>query len=121
MPTAPVYAASKAGLIHLAQSLAPRLAKRGIRVCTICPQGVDTPLVILQHPDFAVLIIQQLQVEACMSSAFKLQKSSKCRQVEVLLCAKTDRWNFVFYQVDSDACLSNTVELDPKDLYNRYV
>lgn len=47
MTTAPVYSASKAGLIHFARSVTPRLAKKGIRVCTICPQAVQTPLVIL--------------------------------------------------------------------------
>jgi len=45
MPQAPAYAAAKAGLINFARSVAPRLAKRGIRVCAICPQTVDTPMV----------------------------------------------------------------------------
>ena len=45
MPMAPVYAAAKAGLVHFTRSLAPRLAKRGIRLCALCPQQVDTALV----------------------------------------------------------------------------
>ena len=47
MPQAPAYAAAKAGLINFARSVAPRLAKRGIRVCAVCPQTVDTPMASL--------------------------------------------------------------------------
>ena len=49
MPQAPAYAAAKAGLINFARSVAPRLAKRGIRVCAVCPQTVDTPMASLPH------------------------------------------------------------------------
>eukprot|EP00891_Asterochloris_glomerata_P004125 jgi/Astpho2/4125/e_gw1.00063.43.1_t len=45
MPMAPAYAAAKAGLVHFTRSLAPRLHKRGIRLCALCPQQVDTALV----------------------------------------------------------------------------
>ena len=45
MPMAPVYATAKSGVIHFTRSLAPRLKKRNIRICTLCPQQVDTPLV----------------------------------------------------------------------------
>ncbi len=44
MPTSPVYAASKAGVIHFTRSLA-YLANEGIRVNVICPTFTDTPLV----------------------------------------------------------------------------
>lgn len=44
MPTSPVYAASKAGVIHFSRSLA-YLAAEGIRVNVICPTFTDTPLV----------------------------------------------------------------------------
>lgn len=44
MPTGPVYAASKAGVIHFSRSLA-YLANEGIRVNVICPTFTDTPLV----------------------------------------------------------------------------
>lgn len=44
MPTSPVYAASKAGVIHFSRSLA-YLAAEGIRVNAICPTYTDTPLV----------------------------------------------------------------------------
>ncbi len=44
MPTSPVYAASKAGVIHFSRSLA-YLANEGIRVNVICPTFTDTPLV----------------------------------------------------------------------------
>lgn len=44
MPEAPVYAAAKAGVINFALSVAPSLERRGIRVCALCPQVVDTPM-----------------------------------------------------------------------------
>lgn len=53
MPQAPAYAAAKAGLINFARSMTPRLAKRGIRVCAVCPQPVSTPMVFAA--DSAVL------------------------------------------------------------------
>lgn len=42
---APVYATAKSGVIHFTRSIAPRLRKRNIRICALCPQQVDTPLV----------------------------------------------------------------------------
>jgi NAD(P)-dependent dehydrogenase (short-subunit alcohol dehydrogenase family) len=39
-----VYAASKAGVIRLAESLAQEVAPRGIRVNTVCPGNVETPM-----------------------------------------------------------------------------
>ena len=42
---APVYATAKAGVVHFTRSVAPRLLKRNIRICALCPQQVDTPLV----------------------------------------------------------------------------
>ncbi len=44
MPNSPIYAASKAGVIHFSRSLA-YLADEGIRVNAICPSYTDTPLV----------------------------------------------------------------------------
>ena len=46
MPFSPVYAASKAGVVMLVKSLAPRLwSKYRVRLIAVCPQFVDTPLV----------------------------------------------------------------------------
>ena len=45
MPIAPVYAAAKAGLANFTRSLAGPLAQRGIRICALCPQPTDTPMV----------------------------------------------------------------------------
>lgn len=56
VPAGPIYAAAKAGVIHITRSLAPRFAPRGIHISTVCPQYVDTPLVqnmLLHHPDVA--------------------------------------------------------------------
>jgi len=45
MPIAPIYAATKAALVHFVRSAAPGLARRGVRLCAVCPQPVDTPMV----------------------------------------------------------------------------
>lgn len=42
--TDPPYSASKAAAINFAQCLAQDLAPRGVRVNTVCPGMVDTPL-----------------------------------------------------------------------------
>jgi 15-hydroxyprostaglandin dehydrogenase (NAD) len=44
MPTGPIYAASKAGVIHFSRSLG-YLGAEGIRVNAICPTFTDTPMV----------------------------------------------------------------------------
>ena len=45
MPTAPVYSAAKAGLVHFTRSAAKPLAAKKIRCAALCPQFVDTALV----------------------------------------------------------------------------
>lgn len=57
MPPAPVYSASKGGLISFAESISPRLINKGIRVCTLCPQFADTPLVRSCHHLSRVFVI----------------------------------------------------------------
>ena len=49
MPTNPVYAATKAGVIHFSRSLA-YLADEGIRVNAVCPSFTDTPMVRQGEP-----------------------------------------------------------------------
>ncbi len=44
MPTSSVYAATKAGLLSLARTLSGELTGRGIRVNTVSPGPVPTPL-----------------------------------------------------------------------------
>jgi NAD(P)-dependent dehydrogenase (short-subunit alcohol dehydrogenase family) len=47
----PLYCAAKAALVMLARSLALGLARDGIRVNTICPGPVDTPMYRAAVPD----------------------------------------------------------------------
>lgn len=35
----------QAGLVHFTRSVSGRLAKIGVRLCCLCPQPVDTPMV----------------------------------------------------------------------------
>jgi NAD(P)-dependent dehydrogenase (short-subunit alcohol dehydrogenase family) len=44
VPSAPVYAASKAGLCSLGRSLAAALVERGIRVNVVSPAATETPI-----------------------------------------------------------------------------
>lgn len=46
MPDAPVYAAAKAGVVNFTSSLGYLAEESGIRVNTICPELVDTPMAL---------------------------------------------------------------------------
>jgi 15-hydroxyprostaglandin dehydrogenase (NAD) len=46
MPSAPVYAAAKAGVVNFSRSLAYLAEELNIRVNTICPELVDTPMAL---------------------------------------------------------------------------
>lgn len=59
-PTAPAYAASKAGLNAFSQSLAKSLAPRGVYVFVVAPGWVATPRVASSVQDKAVLADQPL-------------------------------------------------------------
>ncbi|MDW5315053.1 SDR family oxidoreductase [Rhizobium sp. PL01] len=50
MPNTSAYAAAKAGLIGLTQSLAAELGAKGIRVNAILPGGTDTPMSFTNAP-----------------------------------------------------------------------
>ncbi|MDF7774868.1 SDR family NAD(P)-dependent oxidoreductase [Sphingomonas sp. AOB5] len=41
----PIYSMTKHGLIGLVGSLAPALDKRGVRIVTVCPSGIETGMV----------------------------------------------------------------------------
>ena len=56
---APVYATAKSGVIHFTRSVAPRLRKRNIRICALCPQQVDTPMVSCTFYLMFCLLINQ--------------------------------------------------------------
>lgn len=80
MPLSPVYAAAKAGVIHFTRSLGYLKKDDEIRVNTICPELVDTPLVapmgdeylakaraegnILQPEEIAAAVIELIEDES---------------------------------------------------------
>lgn len=41
----PIYSATKHGVVGFVASVAPQLARSGLRVHAICPGGIDTPMV----------------------------------------------------------------------------
>ncbi len=51
MPTSPVYAATKAGVVNFCRSLKYLYEEANIRVNAICPSFVDTPLVRRDGPE----------------------------------------------------------------------
>ena len=57
---APVYATAKSGVVHFTRSVAPRLRKRNIRICALCPQQVDTPMVSYTYHLMLCLLISQI-------------------------------------------------------------
>lgn len=56
----PLYAMTKYALVGLAQSLAPLLGEKGIRVVTILPKGIETPLT---PPDLREKMTQENRLE----------------------------------------------------------
>ena len=44
LPTDPLYATTKAGVINFTQSCAPLFAADGVRINAVCPDIVDTPM-----------------------------------------------------------------------------
>ncbi|KAJ9521610.1 hypothetical protein QJQ45_008949, partial [Haematococcus lacustris] len=66
MPVAPVYAASKAGVVHFTRSAAPGLARKSIRLMAACPEFVDTPLVrklMVEDPGQARRLLGSLDIQ----------------------------------------------------------
>jgi 15-hydroxyprostaglandin dehydrogenase (NAD) len=59
MPTAPVYAATKAGVVNFSRSLAFLLEEANIRVNAICPSFVDTPLFWRAGPEGVAALSSQ--------------------------------------------------------------
>lgn len=58
IPMTPVYAASKAGVIHLTRSLAPLHASDNIRVHALAPTYIDTPMVRAIEPQIREALLQ---------------------------------------------------------------
>ena len=77
-PGDPFYAMSKHALVGLASSLAPALAERGIRIVTVCPAGIDTPMC---PPD----LHERKQAENSFSSPRFMAEAF----AEIFDCAKT--------------------------------
>lgn len=60
MPTSPVYAATKAGVVNFSRSLAHLHHDMNIRVNAICPSFVDTPLVWRAGPERVQALTAQI-------------------------------------------------------------
>ncbi|KAK9812689.1 hypothetical protein WJX72_002127 [[Myrmecia] bisecta] len=96
IPSAPVYSASKAGVVHFVRAISRPLMKRGIRVCALCPQYVDTPMVTAtagvrhvaqQMSGGAALLTVAQVVEAAMHLIEDESKVGTCLVVHM-----TGRW-----------------------------
>lgn len=60
LPDAPVYSAAKGGLVHFTRSAAPAAARAGLRLCTVCPQFVDTDMVAGLDPKLRAWISDKM-------------------------------------------------------------
>jgi len=60
MPTSPVYAATKAGVVNFSRSLGYLLEEANVRVNAICPSFVDTPLVWRAGPERVAMMSANL-------------------------------------------------------------
>ena len=60
LPTSPVYAATKAGVVNFCRSLKYLHAQENIRVNAICPSFVDTPLVRREGPERVAAMAAEL-------------------------------------------------------------
>lgn len=77
MPGMAAYAASKAGLIGLTQSLASEFGSRGIRVNALLPGGTDTPMgrAFASTPE-ALAFVQSLHALKRIASPEEIAKSA---------------------------------------------
>lgn len=64
MPSSPVYAATKAGVVNFTRSLAYLREQANIRVNAICPSFVDTPLVWRAGPERVAMLTGQMELLA---------------------------------------------------------
>jgi NAD(P)-dependent dehydrogenase (short-subunit alcohol dehydrogenase family) len=62
MPTVPVYAATKAGVVNFSRSLKYFHEEANIRVNAICPSFVDTPLVWRDGPERVAMMTAQMEL-----------------------------------------------------------
>jgi 15-hydroxyprostaglandin dehydrogenase (NAD) len=88
MAAAPVYAAAKAGVVNFSRSLAYLAKDANIRVNTICPELVDTPMAavlgdtvleelrktggILKPEDIAAGVVELIENEACVGAVMRV-------------------------------------------------
>jgi 15-hydroxyprostaglandin dehydrogenase (NAD) len=88
MASAPVYAAAKAGVVNFSRSLAYLAKESNIRVNTICPELVDTPMAlrsgeerlvelrktggILQPEDIAAAVVELIEDDSRAGSVMQI-------------------------------------------------
>lgn len=88
----PAYAASKAGMTCLLESLRNRLARHGVTVCTVRPGFVATPMT----KDLA--LPPRMTVSADRAAELILRAAAKRRGVDAYVPA---RWAFVMFVIRS--------------------
>ncbi len=64
-PANPTYAAMKGGVIALGSSAAMQYGEHGIRINTVCPGWVETPMAAewVDRPEFTEMILQQCAIK----------------------------------------------------------
>lgn len=100
MAAAPVYAVAKAGVVNFSRSLAYLAKDANIRVNTICPELVDTPMAaalgekvldelrtaggILKPEEIASGVVELIENESCAGAVMRVTARAGREFVKVL-------------------------------------
>jgi len=122
MPQSPAYAASKAGALHFARSLAGTLARKGVRVNAVCPAFTDTKLVrdgvalseafarevrsvsrgVLLRPEFVGEVVARVAADASLSGEAVVLDSGPGGEPRVMLLGEPRLGPFFGWQASAD-------------------
>jgi NAD(P)-dependent dehydrogenase (short-subunit alcohol dehydrogenase family) len=81
LPSNPIYSMTKHAVVGLVRSISPTLEERGIRINTVCPAGVATPLVFDDPGDAAASPFPMLAPEAVAETVVDLLESDRTGEV----------------------------------------
>lgn len=122
MPQSPAYAASKAGALHFARSLAGTLARKGVRVNAVCPAFTDTKLVrdgvalseafarevrsvsrgVLLRPEFVGEVVARVAADASLSGEAVVLDSGPGGEPRAMLLGEPRLGPFFGWQAFAD-------------------
>ncbi|KAI8471533.1 MAG: hypothetical protein J3K34DRAFT_468165 [Monoraphidium minutum] len=75
LPGAPAYSAAKGGLVHFTRSMAWPLAERGVTIAAVCPQYVDTSMIMAPWGVFGLPLLTTARVVAAVQEVIARHES----------------------------------------------